>query len=234
MVRIGRIAVSAVVIVAVALFMYRRIGTPPSVLRTLKTVAPGVQTELPPGIAAVRGECGGKLALTPAASHYLGATTAPYPLVYDCAAKTFTVLKSRPNPTFVADLTLTKEGYYLHETRFVAGIETGSYFFHDHDGNQIREVTQPADLKVHDLIVGDRDVTLIQYAHDWDSAACGVPAALDVEIINKTFDDKVLWKWSSKGHLGTTQRVSTDASMHAPRESRTRRAFDWLRNCYTS
>jgi hypothetical protein len=237
MVRIGRVAkvvAGAVVIVAVALVVYRRVGSPPSVLRTLKTVAPGVQTEPPPGIAAVRGECTGKLALTPAASHYLGASTAPYPLVYDCATRTFTVLKSRPNLTFAADLTLTREGYYLHETRFVKGVETGSYFFFDHDGNQVREVPQPADFKVHDLIVGDQDVTLIQYAHDWDSAACGVPAALDIEIINKTFDDKVLWKWSSKGHLSTAQRVSTDASMHAPYESRTRRAFDWLRNCYTS
>ena len=60
------------------------------------------------------------------------------------------------------------------------------------------------------------------------------PAALDIEIINKTFDDKVLWKWSSKGHLSTALRVSTDASMHAPYESRTRRVFGWLRNCYTS
>jgi hypothetical protein len=237
MVRIGRVAkvvVGAVIIVAVALIVYRRVGTPPSVLRTLKTVAPGVQTEPPPGIAAVRGECMGRLALTPAASHYLGATTAPYPLVYDCATRTFTVLKSRPNLTFAADLTLTREGYYLHETRFVNGVETGGYFFYDQYGNQIREVTQPADFKVHDLIVGDQDTTLIQYAHDWDSAACGVPAALDIEIVNKTFDDKVLWKWSSKGYLNTTQRVSSDASMHAPYESRTRRAFEWLRNCYTS
>jgi Arylsulfotransferase (ASST) len=232
--RVAKLAVGAAIIVAVALGVYRRAGTPPSVLRTLNSVAPGVSTGLPPGIAAVRGECTGKLTLTPAASHYLGATTAPYPLVYDCAAKTFTVLKSHPNLSFAADLTLTKEGYYLHETRFVNGIETGSYFFYDHDGNQIREVTQPADLKVHDFIVGERDVTSIQYAHDWDSAACGVPAALDIEIINRTFDDKVLWKWSSKGHLSTAQRVSTDASMHAPHESRTRRAFDWSRNCYTS
>ena len=136
--RIGRVAkvvVGVVIIVAVALVVYRRAGTPPSILRTLKTVAPGVQTELPPGIAAVRGECTGKLALTPAASHYLGATTAPYPLVYDCATKTFTVLKSRPNLTFAADLTLTKEGYYLHETRYVNGVETGGYFFFDQDGN---------------------------------------------------------------------------------------------------
>jgi Arylsulfotransferase (ASST) len=237
MVRIGWVAKAVfggIVVLAVALVVYGRVGTPPSGLRTLKTVAPGVYTEPPPGIAAVRGECTGKLELTPAASHYLGATTVPYPLVYDCAARTFTVFKSLPNLTFAADLTLTREGYYLHETRFDNGIETGSYFFYEHDGNQIREVTQPADLKVHDLIVGDHDVTMIQYAHDWDSAACGVPAALDIEIINKTFGDKVLWKWSSKGHLNTAQRVSTDASMHAQYESRTRRAFDWLRNCYTS
>ena len=155
--------------------------------RALKTVAPGVYTSPPEGIAAVRGECTGKLTLTPAASHYLGATTFPYPVVYDCAAKTFTVLKSLPVLIFASDLTLTKDGYYLHLSRFVDGIETGSYFFYDSDGKQIREVTQPADPKVHDLIVGDRDVTMIQYAHDWDSAGCGVPAALDIEIINKEF-----------------------------------------------
>ena len=112
--------------------------------------------------------------------------------------------------------------------------ETGSYFFYDRDGNQIREVTQPADPKVHDLIVGDHDVTMIQYAHDWDSAGCGVPAALDIEIINKDFDGKILWKWSSKGHFNIDQRVSTDASMHVPAERRVRKAFSWLRNCYTS
>ena len=74
-------------------------------------------------------------------------------------------------------------------------------------------MTQPADPKVHDLIVGDHDVTMIQYAHDWDSAGCGVPAALDIEIINKDFDGKVLWKWSSKGHF--KHRISAFRPMQA-------------------
>src|SRR3954447_2500822 len=238
MVRIGwvvKASVGVAVVLAVALVAYARFGsTPPPGPRALKTVAPGVYTVPPEGIVAVRGECSGKPTLTPAASHYLGATTFPYPVVYDCAAKTFTVLKSLPVLVFASDLTLTKEGYYLHLSRFVDQVETGSYFFYDHDGKQIREVTQPADPKVHDLIVGDRDVTMIQYANDWDSASCGVPAKLDIEIINKDFDGKVLWKWSSKGHFSTDQRVSTDASMHAPNERRIRKAFSWLRHCYTS
>jgi hypothetical protein len=238
MVRIGwaaKVAVGGIAVVALALAVYARFGTNelPGP-RALKTVAPGVYTSPPPGIAAVHGECTGKLELTPASSHYLGATTFPYPVIYDCAAKTFMILKSLPSLIFASDLTLTKEGYYLHLSRFVDGIETGSYFFYDHDGNKIREVTQPADPKVHDLIAGDHDVTMIQYAHDWNSAGCGVPAALDVEIINKDFDGKVRWKWSSKGHFNTAQRVSTDASMHAQSESRARRTFYWLRNCYTS
>ena len=114
---------------------------------------------------------------------------------FQVGTKTFTVLESLPSLVFASDLTLTKEGYYLHLSRFVDQIETGSYFFYDRNGNEIREVPQPADPKVHDLIVGDHDVTLIQYAHDWNSAGCGVPAALDIEIINKDFDGKVHWKW---------------------------------------
>jgi Arylsulfotransferase (ASST) len=238
MVSIGRVAkatVGGVVVLAVALVAYARLGTtPPSGPRALRTVSPGVYASPPEGIAAVRGECTGKLTFTPAASHYQGATTFPYPVVYDCAAKTFTVLKSLPSLVFASDLTLTKEGYYLHLMRFVDQIETGSYFFYDHDGNEIREVPQPADPKVHDLIVGDHDVTSIQYAHDWDSAGCGVPAALDIEIINEDLDGKVLWKWSSKGHFNIGQRVSTDTSMRAPVERRWRKGFEWLRNCYTS
>lgn len=232
---VAKAAVGGVVILAVALAAYARFGTtPPPGPRALKTVAPGVYTSPPEGIAAVRGECTGRLTLAPAASHYLGATTFPYPVVYDCAAKTFTVLKSLPSLVFASDLTLTKQGYYLHLSRFVDQVETGSYFFYDHDGKEIREVTQPADPKVHDLIVGDHDVTMIQYAHDWDTAGCGVPAALDIEIINKDFDGKVLWKWSSKGHFNIDQRVSTDVSMHVPAERRWRKGFEWLRNCYTS
>src|SRR5262249_15437898 len=161
--------------------------------------APGVYTSPPEGIVAVRGECTGKLALTPAASHYLGATTFPYPVVYDCAAKTFTVLKSLPSLIFVADLTLTRHGYYEHLSRFVDNIETGSYFFFDHDGKQIRELAQPDDSKVHDLIARDHDVLMIQYEHSWDTARCGVPAELDVAIIQKDFDSRILWRWSSKG-----------------------------------
>jgi hypothetical protein len=238
MVSIGRVAKAAiggVIVLGLALAAYARFGTtPPPGPRALRTVAPGVHTSPPEGIAAVRGECTGRLTLTPAASHYLGATTFPYPVVYDCAAKTFTVLKSLPVLIFASDLTLTKDGYYLHLSRFVDGIETGSYFFYDSDGKEIREITQPADPKVHDLIVGDRDVTMIQYAHDWDSARCGIPAALDIEIINKSFDGKEFWKWSSKGHLNVDQRVSTDASMHEPAHRRSRKAFEWLRHCYTS
>ena len=237
--RIGwaaKVAVGGLAIVAAALVAFARFGTtePPGP-RTLKTVAPGVYTSPPPpGIVAVNGECKGKLALTPAASYYRVATTVPYPVIFDCAARTFTVLKSLPNPVFAGDLTLTNEGYYLHESRFTDRGETGSYLFYDRDGSEIREVTQAADPKVHDLIVGDRDVTLIQYAHDWDSASCGVPAALEIEIINKGFDGKILWKWSSKGHFNIGQNVSTNASSHDPRERRLRRAFYWLRNCYTS
>jgi Arylsulfotransferase (ASST) len=238
MVRLGlaaKVAVGGVVALALALAAYARFGAaePPGP-RALKTVAPGVYNSPTPGIVAVNGECTGELALTPAASHYQSATTVPYPLVYDCTAKTFTVLKSLPNPTFAGDLTLTNDGYYVQLSRFSERDEIGSYFFYDRDGKEIHEVAQPADPKVHDLIVGDHDVTIIQYAHDWDSAGCGVPAALDIEIINKDFDGKVLWKWSSKGHFDTAQRVSTHASMHEPDERRVRRAFYWLRNCYTS
>jgi hypothetical protein len=232
---ITRAVAGIVVALGLALLLYARFGTtPPPGPRALKTVAPGVYTDPPEGIVAVRGECTGRLALAPAASHYLGATTFPYPVVYDCANKTFTVLKSLPGLIFVGDLTLTKEGYYQNLSRFTDKGETGSYFFYDHDGNEIRAVTQPDDPKVHDLIVGDHDVLMIQYAHDWDTARCGVPAELDIAIIQKDFDGRILWKWSSKGHFTTDQRVSTDASMHVPRESRWRKGFEWLRSCYTS
>ena len=184
--RIGRakVAIGGIAVLAAVLAAYARFGT--TAPRLLKSIAPGVYTSPPPGIVAVRGECKGKLELTPAASHYRMATTVPYPVIYDCAAKTFTVLKSLPNLTFAGDLTLTDNGYYLHESRFTERGETGS--FYDREGNQIREVPQPADPKIHDLILGTHDVTMIQYAHDWDSAGSGVPAALEVEIIHQDFE----------------------------------------------
>src|SRR5215471_17677319 len=140
----ARVAVGGIAALGLALLLYARFGTtPPPGPRALRTVAPGVYQSPPEGIVAVRGECSGKLTLTPAASHYLGATTFPYPMVYDCADKTFTVLKSLPSLIFVSDLTLTNDGYYQHLSRFTERGETGSYFFYDRDGNQIREVRQP-------------------------------------------------------------------------------------------
>ena len=126
---VAKVAVGGIAVLALALAAYARFGTtePPGP-RALKTVAPGVYSSPPPGIAAVNGECRGRLALTPAASHYLGATTFPYPVVYDCAAKTFTVLKSLPNLIFASDLTLTKEGYYLQESRFVDRVRDRQLF----------------------------------------------------------------------------------------------------------
>src|SRR5260221_513929 len=119
MVRIGRstkVAIGGAAVLTLVFVAYGRFGTsrPPGP-RALKPVAPGVYHSPSPGIAAIKGECTGKLTLTPAGSHYLGATTLPYPLIYDCAAKTFTVLNGLPNLIFASDLTLTKEGYYLHQ-----------------------------------------------------------------------------------------------------------------------
>lgn len=226
----------AVVVIALVITVYVRVSKniPAVISRDLKAVAPGVYASPPPGIVSVKGECTGKLTLTPSGSHYQTATTYSYPLVYDCASKTFTVLNSLPNLILAGDLTLTRDGYYLHQIRFADGVQTGGYFFYDRDGKEIRELPQPEDLKVHDMILGDRDATLVRYAEDWDSAGCGVPAALDMEIVKKSLDGEVLWKWSSRGHFTTAQRVSTDASMFAPSESWQRRAFSWLRNCYTS
>jgi Arylsulfotransferase (ASST) len=226
----------AVVVVALAIGLYVRVSKNIPVVgpRDLKAVAPGTYASPTPGIVSVKGECTGKLTLTPSASHYQIATTYSYPLVYDCASKTFTVLNALPGLILASDLTLTRDGYYLHEMRFADGIQVGSYFFYDRDGGEIRELPQPEDLKVHDMILGDHDATLVRYADDWDSARCGVPAALGVEIVRKSFTGEILWKWSTKGHFSTAQRVSTDASMFAPVQSRQRRAFSWLRNCYTS
>jgi Arylsulfotransferase (ASST) len=237
-VRIGlatKVAVGSVVVLALAISIYARTGNnAPVGPRELKAVAPGVYTSPPPGIVSVKGECSGKLTLTPSASHYQTATTYSYPLVYDCASKSFTVLNGLPNLILASDLTLTNDGYYLHQMRFTERGQTGSYFFYDREGGEIRELPQPEDLKVHDMILGDQDATLVRYADDLDSAGCGVPAALDVEIVRKTFGGRIVWKWSSKGHFSVAQRVSTDASMYAPAESRQRKAFSWLRNCYTS
>jgi hypothetical protein len=226
----------AVVVLALAIAAYAHISRNIPVVgpRNLETVAPGVYASPPAGIVSVKGECSGKLTLTPSGSHYPTATTYSYPLVYDCASKTFTVLNSLPHLILAGDLTLTRDGYYLHQIRFTETGQTGSYLFYDRDGKEMRELPQPEDLKVHDMILGEHDATLVRYAPDWDSAGCGVPAALDVEIVRKSFSGEILWKWSTKGHFNTAQRVSTDASMFAPRESRQRRAFSWLRNCYTS
>src|SRR5262245_17186298 len=90
----------------------RRPPTPPAA----KAIARGIWETPPPGIDSVKGECTGKLALAPFLPHrHLQAQ--PYPVVYDCASKTFDVLNSHDNIVAVTDLTLMNDGYYMHQSQ---------------------------------------------------------------------------------------------------------------------
>jgi hypothetical protein len=207
----------------------KRPPAPPAV----KGPASGIYETAPPGIAAVRGECEGKIAFAPFVPH-LYLQDAPYPVVYDCASKTFQVLPTPDNLVSVADLTLTKTGYYMHESRITDGVWHGEYYLYNRDGKEIGKLPHPDQPKVHDLILRDQDVTYIQYFDDWDAATCRSAAPLEFDIVTEDRSGKTLWKWSSKGKLKVTDSVATPQSMAEPPAGRLKKAFRAIRHCYTS
>ena len=133
--------------------------------------APGIYRTPPPGIHSVRGECAGRIALTPVVP-YAGAEGRAQPLVYHCLSKTFEIVSSGTGVVTLADLTLTRDGYYLHQTSRSGDRQRGGYFFYDSAGKQTGTLPRPDDPAVHDLVVRDEDVNYIRYAPDWDSARC--------------------------------------------------------------
>jgi hypothetical protein len=199
-----------------------------------KAIARGTYQTPPPGIDSVKGECVGKLALAPFLPHrYLQAP--PYPVVYDCASKTFEVLNSHTNNlVVVADLTLTKDGYYMQQSAITDGLWHGEYYIYDRNGKEIRRLPRPDQPKVHDLILREQDVTYLWYYGDWDAATCRENAPLEFEIVTDDRNGKTLWKWSSKGKLKLSDLVATPRSMAEPPAGRAKRFFRSVRHCYTS
>jgi len=196
--------------------------------------APGISTTSPPGIHSVRGECAGRIALTPVVPH-AGAEGRAQPLVYHCLSKKFEILNSGTGVVTLADLTLTRDGYYLHQTSRSGDSQRGGYFFYDHAGKQTGALPRPDDPAVHDLIVRDEDVTYIRYAPDWDSARCRSGAPLELELITeRRRDGMALWKWSSKGQLDVSHNVATRESQGLAGQPDRRGWLRSIRNCYTA
>jgi hypothetical protein len=205
----------------------------PSLAAEPNDIAPGIYESPPRGVDSVKGECVGRIALAPMVPEVRVPGTT-YPLVYDCSSKTFEILKSDPDALFVQDLTLTKDGYYLHQSKITDGLWHGGYFFYDHDGRQIRALPRPNDPKMHDIIIDDQQITYLKYTPDWDSARCGYEAPVELEIITESLDGKVLWKWSSPGRVAVASKVATDKTMHMPTAGRIRKWFRPFRHCYTA
>jgi hypothetical protein len=198
-----------------------------------KGIARGIYKTPPLGIDSVRGECVGKLAFAPFLPR-LFLQAQPYPVVYDCASKTFDVLNSHDNLVVIADLTLTNDGYYMHQSQITDGVWHGEYYLYDHSGKEIGKLPQPDQPKVHDLILRAQDVTYLKYYDDWDAATCSQDAPLEFDIITDDRNGKTLWKWSSKGKLKTSDTVATPKSMAEPPAGRLKKFFRAIRHCYTS
>ena len=216
----------------VLLLLSRGTDKRPELSFTAEAIPPG-EYQKPLGIDSVKGECVGKIALTPQVPE-LYFKFQPYAVVYDCASRTFEVLKSQKNVVAVEDLTLTKDGYYLHQSKITNGVWGGGYYVYDRSGNEIRELPRPSDPKVHSLIVRDQDVTYLNYFHDWDAATCSQGAPFEFEIITEDRQGNTLWKWPSKGHLKVSDEVATAQSIHLPSSGRLRNLARSVRHCYTS
>lgn len=196
---------------------------------------PGKYDQPPTGIDSVKGECAGKIALTPTPKFFHGGY--PYAVIYHCSTKTFEILKTNQRgATLVSlnDLTLTHNGYYLHEGKITNQRWKGEYVFYDVEGNRTRAIEDPRDPKVHDLFVEDTNLTRIRYVPDWDAARCGRAAPLEMEITTEDLNGKILWTWSTKGRFDIGRNVSTVQSTYAPAIPGWRQMLHAIRHCYTS
>lgn len=218
---------------AIALLLSRGTDKRPEFSFAAEAIPPGKYQAPPLGIDSVKGECVGKIALTPQVPE-LYFKFQPYAAVYDCAPKTFEVLKSQKDVVAVEDLTLTKDGYYLHQSKIANGVWSGGYYAYDRNGNEIRKLPRPDDPKFHGLIVRDGDVTYLNYFHDWDAATCSHGAPFEFEIVTEDRLGRTLWKWPSKGHLKVSDSVATAQSIHLPPSGRLRSLVRSIRHCYTS
>jgi hypothetical protein len=191
-------------------------------------ILPGIYSTAPPGIHEVRGECRGRIALTPGKPH---ATTDghPYPLVYDCASRTFAVLNGRSGLRAMADLTLTPDGYYVFQTD---GHRAG-YDAYDPAGRHIRALPRPNAPKVHDLIIREGEVMYIKYVPDWNAARCVRAAPLELEIVSENAEGERLWSWSSKGRFDVSHKTATRESMTLAGSPRSRPLASF-RHCFTT
>jgi Arylsulfotransferase (ASST) len=217
----------------IALLLSRGTYKHPEVHFTAETVAPG-RYQIPPlGIDSVKGECVGKIALTPQVPEaYLNLQ--PYPVVYDCASKTFEVLERQTDLVALGDLTLTKDGYYLHQSKFTNDVWVGGYYFYGRSGNEILKLPRPDDPKYHSLIVREHDLTYLTYFHDWDAATCSQGAPFEFEIVTEDLQGSTLWKWKSKDHFKVSDNVATAKSMNLPSRGRLRNLAWSVRHCYTT
>lgn len=218
---------------ALCLFQGCTNESPTSAPVSQSTFTPGIYRALPPGIDSVRGECTGKIALTPAKSDAKFAVQ-PYPLMYDCASKTFKILKSRTTSMFVYDLTLTERGYYMHQSVLGPGVRQGKYVFYDWNGNETGALLRPDHVKVHDTIVHPNHVTYIRYVPDADSANCDRRAPLELQLVTENREGKVQWSWTSKGRFDPSQRVPTGTSRESAAVNERIPWYRSVRHCYTS
>jgi hypothetical protein len=219
----------------IALLLSRGTGKRPEVelASAVETLRPGKYQTPPTGIDSVRGECVGEIALTPQVPR-LYFKYRPYAAIYDCASKTFEVLKSQDDAASVEDLTLMKDGYYLHQSKLANGAWEGGYYVYDRNGNEIRKFPRPSDPKFHGLILRKHDLTYQNYFHDWNAATCSQGAPYEFEIVTEDRDGTTLWKWASKDHFKVSDEVATPESIHLPSAGKLRKVGRAVRHCYTS
>jgi hypothetical protein len=163
-------------------------------------VVPGTYFEKPPGIADIKGECVGDIALTPT-QIVQGSFQQSYLLVYHCAKKSFEILPTAEPlhaPYALRDLTVTKNGYYFARYLVVEDSQVAAYFFMDKQGQLLKKFA-PDDVDSHDVIVDDQTISYAMHVPERDAASCNEYPVVNLELREETPSGEAKWAWTSKG-----------------------------------
>jgi hypothetical protein len=206
------------------LFIRAFISTPLILLFCNHAVAfgPGYD-KFPPSIQSVKGDCKGRIAITPFNEKEVTA------LIYNCKDRKFEAVKHSGG-----DLTLLPDGYYIGKSLQSDVLLEGNYTMYRGDGSEKFSISRQY-LDLHDIIFEDDSVTYIKYIPDTKKSSCfGEVTPVHVEIIQEDYAGKILWRWSS-GDAITKNHVSfKNGSQFMGVEIPWKTVLRPIRNCYTS
>lgn len=184
-----------------------------------------VNDKLPPAIQSVKGDCRGRIAITP--SNKQGTTA----LIYHCKDRRFEAVKLKQSG---GDLTLVPGGYYISQNQQSDVLIQGKYTIFRSDGSEKFSLSRN-DLDVHDIIFEDDSVTYLKYVPDRKHSSCfGQDPNSHLEIVQEDFAGKIIWAWSSEGYFGKNYASYSNGSQFLGLEVPWKTVFRPIRNCYTS